>query len=389
MRASQILQQQFEVDLPRMHAARAKVLFAAVFTLVRSGRLSLTSLGRAIAVGTSQKHGIKRVDRLLGNTKLQAEQIQIYRAIARRLIAPGSKPVVLVDWTAVTAKLWALVAAVPLEGRALVVYAEAHPIGRYLKPEVNAAFLDRLQLVLPSGCTPILVADAGFRSPWMRLVASHGWDYVVRARAPAKVRHDRGEAWVQIEDVWRYARSTPSDLGQFEIGRKGRHVCRFVGIRKRARRLVRPAIRDYGNARQLRNAREPWILATSLDCSAAKVIGFYRARMQIEETFRDAKSPHFGMSLSQARPRTDFRANALLLLAALAHLVAILLGLAAERTGLQRRYQANTSKDHRVLSLAMLGRLIATDHQASVLRRALSAHNWLALAHAAQRPSAG
>ena len=123
-----------------MYAARA-AMFEAAFTALRSGRVSLTSLGRAIAERTTPKHGIKRIDRLLGNTKLHAELITFYRAIARRLIAPNSRPVLLVDWTAVTPQLWALVAAVCFDGRALIIYAQTHTIARYMKPAVNAEFL--------------------------------------------------------------------------------------------------------------------------------------------------------------------------------------------------------------------------------------------------------
>ena len=384
MRAVQILQRQFESDLKGVHLARVRVLFAAAFTLLRSGRLSLTSLGRAIAVGTSPKHGIKRIDRLLGNTKLHAEQVIFYRAIARRLIAPASRPVLLVDWTAVTPQLWALVAAVCFEGRALIVYAEAHPISRYLKPHVNEAFLRNLQAVLPAACVPIVVADAGFRTPWMRLVKTFGWDYVVRARAPARVRRDRTHGWQDIENIWRHARTTPSDLGSYEIGIHVRYPSRFVGIRRRERKMFRPAKRDFGTARQLRNAREPWILATSLTCGPAKVIAIYKRRMQIEETFRDAKSTRFGLSMGHARTRSEHRANVLLLLASFAHLVAVLLGLAAEAMHLQRRFQANTVTNRRVLSLAMLGRLFAASTPDARLKPALSGASWKALALRAQ-----
>jgi hypothetical protein len=42
-----------------------------------------------------------------------------------------------------------------------------------------------------------------------------------------------------------------------------------------------------------------------------------------------------------------------------AHATAILIGIAAEELGLQRRFQANTVTNRRVLSLATLGRLVA------------------------------
>jgi hypothetical protein len=380
MRAIEILQRRFESDLDEVHVGRVRVLFEAAFTALRSGRVSLTSLGRAIAERTTPKHGIKRIDRLLGNTKLHAELITFYRAIARRLIAPNSRPVLLVDWTAVTPQLWALVAAVCFDGRALIIYAQTHTIARYLKPAVNAEFLYALRKVLPVGCRPIVVTDAGFRTPWMKLVSGFGWDYVGRARAPAKVRRDRGSAWSEIEDTWRFVRSIPTDLGQYQIGSRNRYPCRFVGIRKRKHHLTRPLIRDFGTARQLRNAREPWILATSLKCSAAKVIAIYRTRMQIEETFRDAKSNRYGFSLSQARPRSEQRANVLVLLTSLAHLVAVLLGMFAEAAHIQRRYQANTVTTRRVLSLVMLGRLFAASNSDGRIRPAFAAAAWSALA---------
>jgi len=128
----------------------------------------LTSIGRTIAVETTQKHGIKRVDRLLGNQRLWDERREFYKAIARRLIPEASRPVIVVDWTSLTTTMWTLTAAVSFEGRALVIYSESHPISRYLKAAVNRAFLRNLLEVLPQQCIPIIVTDAGFRSPWMK-----------------------------------------------------------------------------------------------------------------------------------------------------------------------------------------------------------------------------
>jgi hypothetical protein len=363
MRATKILQREFEQGLEAIHVARVRLVFAAVWTVLRSGKLSLTSLGRAIATTTSPKHGIKRIDRLLGNPHLHAEQLVFYRAIARRVIAPGSRPVVIVDWTSVTTTLWALVAAVRFEGRALIVYAEVHPIDRYLKPHVNAKFLRQLKAVLPDGCAPIVVTDAGFRSPWMLLVSQLGWDYVGRLRQP-RTRFKRGNDWLHLDDLWAQTHTTATDFGRLEVGERIRHSCRLVGIRKRIARLISmsPKLRGFRSEarrqRERRTALEPWTLATSLECPAAQVVAIYRQRMQIEETFRDAKSSRFGLCLAHARTTSTHRAEMLVLLAALAHFFAIVTGVAAEAAHLHTCYQANTVRNKRVLSLAMLGRLV-------------------------------
>lgn len=375
----EIIQRQFQFDLSQVHLARLRVVFAAVFTALRCSQLSLTALGRAIAEHTTHKHGIKRIDRLLGNTRLHEERIAFYRAIARRVIAPNSRPPVIVDWTAVTPKLWALVAAVSFNGRALTIYAETHPISRYLKPYVNSAFLKRLRRVLPRGCAPVILGDAGFRSPFMRLVIRMGWDYVIRLRGPARIRHKYGRGWTKLTFLFGEASGRPKDLGRVEIGRRTRYVTRLVGVRRPVRhRKHRSRVRrGVVTWRERRASHEPWILATSLVVESPRVVALYARRMQIEETFRDAKNPRFGLSLAFARPRSEQRANVLLLLASLAHLFSLLLGIAAEAARLQRGFQANTVVARRVLSLAMLGRFLITSHHETLVASALNHRAWL------------
>lgn len=362
MRAMQIIQRQFESDLLNVHVARVRVVFAAALTLLKSGTLTLTSLGRAIAEHTAPKHGIKRIDRLLGNRRLHGERLTFYRAIARRVVPMSTRPLILIDWTAVTPDLWALAAAIPFEGRAVIVYAETHPISRYMKPHVNAAFLRRLAAILPPGLAPIIVADAGFRSPFMKLIAALGWDCIVRLRSRANVCPLHGRKWIRIPELFARARLVATDLGLFEIGERGRHRCRLVSVRNRIHhRKYRARVRSHGVAarRERASAHEPWILATSLELSAKRIVAMYARRMQIEETFRDAKDPHFGLALKYARTKSDDRANVLVLLANLAHLISILLGIIGEAAQLHLRFQANTIKNKRVLSLPMLGRLVA------------------------------
>jgi hypothetical protein len=384
MRAGKILLQQFAADLYDVHRSRLRVVFAAAQALLKSGRLSLTSLGRAISDQNAAKHGIKKMDRLLGNESLHRERNLFFHAIAKRVVGRVAHPVVLVDWTAFTPTLWVLVAAVSFEGRALVVYAETHPIANYMKPFVNVEFLRRLKDVLPRACRPILVADAGFRAPWMRLVEKMGWDYVVRIRGPVKIRRTYGRGWVLARFLFGLTRSVPVDFGHIEIGKRGRYVSRLVGISKRgpssAPKDAVPAYHREGCARKhRREAREPWLLATSLEHPASGVIAIYARRMQIEQTFRDNKSPRFGVSLSHARTNSVERANVLLLLAALVHLVAVLVGMAAEAARLHLREQANTLIRRRVLSLPMLGRLVLARGNDRLLRAAISRAGWRTL----------
>jgi hypothetical protein len=56
-------------------------------------------------------------------------------------------------------------ASVPIEGRSLTLYEEVHTLKSKEKPKVHEQFLKTLQKMLPPRCRPILVTDAGFRTP--------------------------------------------------------------------------------------------------------------------------------------------------------------------------------------------------------------------------------
>ena len=110
--------------------------------------------------------------------------------------------------------------------------------------------------------------------------------------------------------------------------------------------------------RARRAYKEPWVLATSLDLPAEQIVKLYAARMQIELTFRDLKSHRFGWGLEDARCRSTQRTAIQIMLVAIASLVTLLVGFAAEQDGLRRHFQANTIRNRRVLSLVALGRAV-------------------------------
>lgn len=73
-------------------------------------------------------------------------------------------------------------ASVAVEGRSMTLYEQVHPQSLATSPRVHQAFLTQLAAMLPTGCVPILITDAGFRGAWFRLVNRMGWYWIGRIR---------------------------------------------------------------------------------------------------------------------------------------------------------------------------------------------------------------
>jgi len=338
-----------------VHGSRLKLFVRLIEAVLRSRRLTPATVGRNVK-GPLPKHGIKCMDRYLGNSGVWRERSHLFRALASRLLDGCSRPVILIDWTdTMAAKHEALVAATPIGGRALPVYLEVHPLKKLGNAAVEADFLRSLFEVLPAGCKPIIVTDAGFKGPFFDDVEALGWDFVGRIRGTAKALSS-DDTVVTKEEFYGRATVTPRDLGRHGLFVGNPLSCRLVLVRKRRKpgpKLPPPRCKEEREMRQA--ALDPWLLATSVTSGdAAYIVSLYARRMQIEETFRDAKNHRFGWCLSDARTSTHQRTLLLLLLAIFAMAIATLIGLSAEAAGAHRAYQANTTVNQRVLSLFVL-----------------------------------
>jgi len=362
MRVERILGEIWTRCRDQIHVVRVAAVLAAVEGLLRVARLSVTAVGRGIVNGARPKHGIKRIDRLLSNPHLYRDRRTVFSAIAAQLLVGIDRPVILVDWTDLVGGFQGLVAAVPFSGRALPIYAEVHEKKLLGNSRIEAQFLQMLKSLLPLGCRPIVVTNAGFRGPQFCSVTALGWDFVGRLRGSVSMRDADGQVTSKAA-LYREARSIPRDRGLFRLflsrrtARERPVSARLVLFHKNRRlrpRATHSPLTSRAKRKAAQGAREPWLLATSLTAaSAAAVVGIYRKRMQIEETFRDTKNHRWGWSLRDARCTHAHRLATLLLVASLAMLAATLLGQAAERQGIHRHYQANTSRQ-RVLSLFVL-----------------------------------
>ena len=356
-----------------MHAARRNALHVNVLSAIESRRLTVTGLGRGIDSEAREKHCIKRADRLIGNPHLFAEYRDVYLCFARLVVANAQRPVILIDWSDLDPykRHYLLRASVAVDGRALTLYEEVHGLKSKEKPATHRAFIGRLKRLLPERSRPIVVTDAGFRTPWFRLIDTQGWDWVGRVRNRHMVRTHEDEAWFRSNELYETATATPKYLGNLQLTRKNPLSCNFVLYKGKPKGRSKMTCggeraRSYHSEQCSQREREPWLLVTSLPVTsklAKKVVQLYSARMQIEEGFRDVKSIRFGFGFELNHSRSAERLQNLLLVAMVATFVLWLLGMVARQSGQHYQYQANTVKTRPVLSLNTIGLRVANDRR--------------------------
>ena len=301
---------------------------------------------------------------LLGCQSTLSETPLIYTSICQLFCGNTTRPVISIDWSDLDDRKahFLLRAAISLKGRPVTLYQEVHCNKTKEKPATHKAFLKALHAILPSHCRPIIVTDAGYKSPWFREVLALRWDIVGRVRKPHFYSLDSGNTWQCIRHLYDQATCRPKRFDNSQIVRsnpfgctlvlfkqrsKGRHASNPDGTRKASKRSKVHA----------QGAKDPWLLATSLASHRSlskQVVAIYRQRMQIEEGFRDMKSTKFGLGYEQNKSVKKQRLTILVLLTTLASLVAILLGMVLVSSNKHRRFQANT-ETRSVLSFHYLG----------------------------------
>jgi hypothetical protein len=291
-----------------------------------------------------------------------------YRASASSLLRGIETPTVAVDWTGLGANKYEVSAKLCSDGRARVF-----PKQSVATQQAHRQFLRGLSNALPDHCKPVLLTDAGFHCGWFRDVAAYGWDYVGRIRGRTQACLD--ERWYSVQELYRWARNRPQNLGQATMPRVKPSTHRLVLSqrpvlqgRKRLTRRGTPGQRTT-DVKAAKAAREPWLLATSLSCNPKCVVQIYGLRMQIEQSFRDRKSHRNGWSMHLASSPSCERMNVLCLLASLAELAVQIVGRAVAGTVTAHQFQANTVRKRRVLSFFFLGcRAVQCDVPVSVQR---------------------
>lgn len=365
MHATQILDTHLKKHCQGVHKTRMTALLTLCTALMIGKKLSVTGLGRAICNHTHTKHNIKRADRLIGSAAMNQDRAVIYKAMASLIMGKQRRPVILIDWSDLSTdrKFHLLRASIPVDGRALTIYEESHHQCKDGNPHVQRRFLQTLKTIIPRHCQPIIVTDAGFRTPWFRSVEEMGWDFVGRVGGHMMLSPQGEEDWVRVEQIFERATPRGCYLGEIDLVRKHPLTCHAYLLKQKKKGRVKKTV--FGERCKMKHSeknahreRTPWLIVTSLDkayVNTKQVINLYKTRMQIEEGFRDIKNSRWGLSFNEARCTTTYRYENLLLVAHLATFAVWLIGKIAELKHWHRHYQANTVKTEKVLSTFFLG----------------------------------
>jgi hypothetical protein len=366
--ASRIVQGFVQRHLSSIHAARRQLWCQAVSAVMGGHLLSLSRLARAVMGEGTQKAALKRVDRLVGNKRIGQEAQVVAAALLRTLCRGGQPLVIAVDWSAVSpggafVELRATLTWLGM-GRGLTIYQQVYPESKLGNGRAERALLDTLHRWMPAGAEVIVVTDAGFRRPWFTHVERLGWSWIGRIRAGVCLSRDRTH-WEQASAWFAKATGKACRWSQCWLTRRFRFACDVVLYRRRAVGGKRYGRTGHGSTPKARreasaSAREPWLLAHSPQLGtfrAEEIVALYGQRMQIEENFRDSKSPQLGMGLQLSQSRSAPRLHALLLIATLAAFLLWHIGQLAEAEGLHRRFKA-TTRIARELSIITLAKLL-------------------------------
>ena len=370
MHTQPVLQKFFRESLPDIHQQRCHALTVAVDAVARGARVTITAMGRSLAdSGMRIKHRVKRMDRLIGNRLLGGQRRRFYQAIVQRLVTGPVQPIILVDWSdfSVDRQQQLLRASLAVGSRALTLYEELHPYGKLANRQVQHRFLDQLKSMIPADCTPIVIADAGFRVPFYHYVESLGWHWVGRIRNRDFVQWQGAPFdWIPAQSLHAIAAIRAQDLGDALwvrnhpcAGRlvlimqtlRGRKHCSPTGIARRGHQSRKHALR----------VREPWLLIASRSLAALRakqIVRLYKTRMQIEEGFRATKSVAYGLGIANRRHTSIERAANLLLIAALASFLLWVIGCLAKARAWHHQVSVNSSSKSPTYSPLFLARLL-------------------------------
>ena len=351
-----------------LHKKAMESLTLACEGLLSAKKLSVAAIGRAITGKTSDRHCIKRIDRLVSNPALENNKDAFYKALAKKIVPETGWCTILVDTSCLTAdtKFQVIRAALALDGRAVTLFEIVYENGTL--SETWEIFLERFDKILPKKRGRIIIiTDAGFHNKWFHLIRKKKWDFIGRIRQDKNYTASNGNTF-SCKSLHKIATLKPMHHGTVFLSKQSHHkemICDLYSVKKKPK--GRKSKNKNGKTKQgsyskafAKGQTEPWILASSLPkChfNPEEIVRLYSYRMQIEESFRDIKNSKYRFSFKNTLTRNVKRLNALVLIGAIVNFIMWSVGVMAEQKKWHLKCQSNTSKK-RCLSLPYLGAIV-------------------------------
>ena len=363
----EIMYDALSTECPLIHNNRLNAVLDVAEGLRNSKNMTLSAIGRHLVGNTRLKHKIKKVDRCLGNKQLHSELGELYKGLSSfvfEYVASVKEINIVIDLCYLKDDrcIQMLSAQLCTKGRALPMYQEVFREGE-LKGRVKS-FMENLSKIIPKDKKVIVIMDAGFYVEWFKTIEELDWKWICRIRQGKDIKLDT--IWMTIKEFVPQVSMKTAEYKEVLLTKKHEYRCRLITTRRklkgrkqkisRNRTTSKAANGNYSSA-----AKEPWILATNLsaeECKAVNVVLLYSKRMQIEETFRDIKSPQFGLAGRYVRTMDIYRWATLMLLASMVIICYWVIGVIGHSQGMQRIFQPNTVKDKRIYSYFTLGKFI-------------------------------
>lgn len=292
--------------------SQSRTLAVLVAAAIRTERPNLASIGRRLAGPTTAKSAIKRAWRFTDNGRVEVADAMT--GVIQRLVRKRKKRLLIsFDWTEFR-RFHTLMAAACIGGRAVPLlwasYADWQL--RRSRNSLEEGLLRLLRTLIPRGVPVVILADRGFgRAEWAAACQELGFRYLVRIKPAVTV------ACARYRGV----------LSQYPVHKGIAHVLRDVQYRKDARVRHQVVIRWRPGLPKKRD--EPWYLMTDLEGRAEALCQLYGRRMSVEELFRDHKNRRNGLALRNTKIERAERFDRFLLIAALAYILLVGLGLKA------------------------------------------------------------
>jgi len=323
----------FIASLTGIRKSQRKTLATLIYGLMHSRRLGLAAIARYIPGPVAKRHHIKRVDRFLGNERINipvaAAPLLSWLAVSRKIL------LITLDWTDLNdSKHMALVCGVIIKKRAIpvlwTVIKKEDLVGSQNQVEEN--LLETLKQMMPLETKCVIIADRGFaRVSLFRKLEKLGFSYVIRVKS---------NVWIKSDTYENILAEHKAKRGIIDFGKS--LYQKHEQYRVRTIYCFSPG------------QKEPWFLVTDLTWRPEKICRTYGYRMRVEEFFRDLKNDKTGFGLRGLKLKDAGRYERLFLVLAYAYYFLVLIGILAEQQQLHRQLVSSSIK-RRVLGLWQVG----------------------------------